>query len=81
MWLIILCFLTGLFRLCQKFHLNRRKDDATGLWCAVPRAIHNDSTAANLSLVRNLFPYHMEKGIEHYVLWKLGGPPGAACAR
>ena len=31
--------------------------------------------------MRNLFPYHMEKGIEHYVLWKLGGPPGEGISK
>jgi Protein of unknown function (DUF3605) len=67
-----------LLRLCQKFHLERRKDGASGRWRAVPPS---NSTAVRISLVRNLFPYHMEKEIEHYVLWKLGGPPGAGISR
>jgi Protein of unknown function (DUF3605) len=70
--------LSGLLRLCQKFHLERRKEGASGLWCAVSPS---NSTAVRISLVRNLFPYHLAKGIEHYVLWKMGGPPGAGISR
>jgi Protein of unknown function (DUF3605) len=51
------------------------------LWRAVPPGLNDNNPAAKFSLVRNVFPYHMEKGIEHYVLWKLGGPPGAGISK
>jgi hypothetical protein len=33
----------------------------------------SDSDSSRLALVPNDFPYHFEPGIQHFILWKLGG--------
>lgn len=50
-----------------KFQFEKRLDEESGLWKAVPPAVANSTT----SLVKNAYPYFTESEIEHWVLWKL----------
>jgi Protein of unknown function (DUF3605) len=43
------------------------------LFIAVPPL--SDIKTTHTRLARNDFPYYMEPGIDHYVLWKIGGEP------
>lgn len=50
-----------------KFQFEKRKDETSGKWKAVPASVFNSTT----SLVKNDYPYFVESDIEHRVLWKL----------
>lgn len=59
--------------LCQKFAtvFTQRFDAATHRYRANPPL--RDIASVHTALVKNDFPYFMVPGIEHWVLWKLGG--------
>lgn len=75
--------------LCDKFDIESMVDPETSLRYAVDRkdlqtspsaavAVDNDYDSvkqARLKLTRNDFPYYLDEGIEHWILWKLGGSP------
>lgn len=58
--------------LCNKFPdiFEKRFDAETKLWYSYPPL--TDITSVAITLVKNDFPYYMEDGIEHWILWKLG---------
>lgn len=58
--------------LCSTFPdiFEKRGDAATKLWYSYPPL--TDVTTVAMTLVKNDFPYYMEDGIEHWILWKLG---------
>jgi hypothetical protein len=67
--------------LYTKFHFPRLLDESTGKWKVnAPTASQDKSNlptsapphrTSNISLVKNDYPYFVEGGIEHWVLWKL----------
>jgi hypothetical protein len=62
--------------LYTKFNFPRRLDESTGKWKVdTPTDLQEKSAPPHrisiFSLVKNDYPYHLEAGIEHWVLWKL----------
>jgi hypothetical protein len=62
--------------LCSKFKFDRVVDDVSGKWKAVvkeytPPLGDLSEKKPMMVLLPNDFPYFVESGIEHWVLWKL----------
>lgn len=65
-------------RLVDKFGFEREIDSATGLLRATrPGQPPTRSEEGRVRLVKNDFPYYTAKGVEHWVLWKLGMGQGS----
>jgi hypothetical protein len=66
--------------LCSKFPkiFTKQLDKSTQRYVAHP-PIKDVVSSGNsyMAVVRNDFPYHMENGIEHWILWKVGDEPVA----
>ena len=56
--------------LYSKFALEKRKNDDGKLYAYPPVS---ELEGIRKCVVRNDFPYYLDDGIEHWVLWKLGG--------
>jgi hypothetical protein len=54
-----------------KFKFDRRLDEASGKWKAIPPTDDTSRLKSTTSLVKNDYPYFIESDIEHWVLWKL----------
>ena len=58
--------------LCSKFKFDKVVDDVSGKWKAVKNRTGNSSEEKPMMvLLPNDFPYFIDFGIEHWVLWKL----------
>jgi len=60
------------FVLCDKFEFERKEERATGCFYSHPPLA--DVSKVETKLVLNDFPYYLEDNVEHWILWKLGGP-------
>jgi hypothetical protein len=61
--------------LCSKFNFEPLKEEDTGRLCAYPSLSEFQETQMSVTAVSpNDFPYFVANNVEHFVLWKLGGP-------